>query len=528
MPNTTNDRENFNGNLAQSDDGGLFSEVLLVEDDKGHATFILRALKGIVGSVTHVHSGTEALRAIETLPFELVLCDLRLGDMSGLDIVKTLRAARPHVPTIVLTSSNNIDDAVGAMHAGAVDYMVKDFSSDFTVRLRLAIERTAERASAQIREAALRTERDAFWAAAHSAQDGLAILGSSGVVVFANEAFKNFCSTLGEATSNGVFPNVLNLIAQHDQTVARNLEANLSGHGGDSLWNAELKAKSASGEEKNSRYFSLLLSSTSSAPISEHAFSGAQVPNLRRSVLWVRDITTRKEQEKFQRDLLSTTTHDLKGPLGAILTSAELVLEDDAQKSVRSRELLVRIASCARNSITIIDEMLSARRIQDGVLTIRPRWQLLGELLDDVLLDFQPVARAKAIELTCGRLADGMQIYADRIGFLRVLSNLVSNAIKFTSRGGKVEVNASSVVDGVAISVTDTGSGIDYKERHLLFKRYARLDKHDQVDGTGLGLYVSQSIVDAHNGKIDVTSTVGKGSTFIVTIPNPVVESSHS
>ena len=500
----------------------LFTDVLLVEDDKGHATFILRALKDLVGNITHVTSATEAKERFETRLFELVLCDLRLGDESGLVVVESVRSTRPNVPTIVLTSSNNIDDAVGAMQAGAVDYMVKDFSSDFTVRLRLALERTAERMKSVAREATLRAERDAFWAASHSAQDGLAILGSSGIVVFANEAFQKFCDQLSGGKCQEEHVNIIGLIGPQDESVGKSLKLHLQGIDGSSLWTSELKTREViSGEAKSVRYFELSLSSTAIADVTHGKLQGLATPSLRRSVLWVRDVTSRKDRERFQRDLLSTTTHDLKGPLGAILTSAELILDEGSLPDIKRSELLTRIASCARNSINIIDELLSVRRIQDGALVIRPRFHPVGEFLDDILLDFQSVARAKSISLTCKSIPHEMQLFADRLALSRVVNNLVGNAIKFTPENGKVELSAKEADGATMIAVSDTGQGIEAGEQHLLFQQYSRLEKHSQVEGTGLGLYVSRNIVDAHGGKIDMVSTVGKGTTFIVTIPLP-------
>ena len=185
-----------------------------------------------------------------------------------------------------------------------------------------------------------------------------------------------------------------------------------------------------------------------------------------------------------------------------------------------SGEVVTRIASCARNCITIIDELLSARRIQDGVMVVRPKYYAISDILEDIVLDYSPVAKAKGISLQAKAVKEGLLVYADRISLVRVLGNLVSNGIKFTKSGGTVTVSAEKVGDSVLLAVADTGSGIDAHERHQLFERYSRLDKHDAVEGTGLGLYVTKNIVDAHGGRIEIKSEVGVGTTFLIFLPD--------
>lgn len=505
--------------IAELDTLSLFSHVLLIEDEPAHDRLVTRALKGIVGEVSHAASGEEAIAVLNSSLPELVLCDLHLPDISGVDLLGAMKAIRPGLPVIVMTSSSNLDDAVSAMREGASDYMVKQFSEDFKSRISLVIQRLAEQQHRQLREIQVRAERDAFWAAVHTAKDGLAILGPEGNVVFANEAFDNFCALVGD-DCNSQSRSISSLVEQVDKSVAQELQAKLGSQSNDSLWSAELQVptKNAKGEESCS-FFELSLTSVQ-RDIGDIEIGSEARAMLKRHVVWVHDITRKKEQERFQRDLLSTTSHDLKGPLGAILTSAELISEGTKLEPEKVNELITRIASCARNSITIIDELLSARRIQDGVLVVKPHLYDVADFLEDTVLDYLPMAKAKKLAFSHRALEPGLKVFADRIGLTRILGNLVSNAIKFTPSGGKVELAAERRGKEVRISVTDTGSGIEAKARHMLFTRYARLDKHQEIEGTGLGLFVTKNIVAAHNGRIEVQSEVGVGSTFTVVFPD--------
>jgi DNA-binding response OmpR family regulator/nitrogen-specific signal transduction histidine kinase len=507
----------------------LFSSVLLVEDEPAHAALIKRALMPFVGDIDVVSSGQAALRMIESQFTELVLCDLHLPDMPGLEVIQTIRRALPLMPIVVLTSSANIDDAVSAMREGAWEYMVKQTSGDLSERIRLVVQRVAERKSQLNREMKLRGERDAFWAAVHAASDGLAIVGGEGSVVFASEAFRRFCKAVaGEEIELPI--NVLDVVGRRDEGVSTALRKHLSERSQESIWTTEVKVIDLEKGDPEKHGAELVFEITLSAVSLDSRLQSLDskqlgLPNLHHHVMWVRDITRKKEQERFQRDLLSTTSHDLKGPLGAILTSAELLGESDKLNQSTVNDLVIRIASCARNSINIIDELLSARRIQDGVLVINPRWYDVAEILEDTVLDYLPLAKAKSIQFSYKTPDEELKVWADRIGLNRILGNLVGNAIKFTPKEGRVHLEAKKDGEAARISIEDSGPGIGPKERHQLFERYSRLEKHKEIEGTGLGLFVTKNIVEAHNGRIELESEVGKGSKFSIIFPNPPPDS---
>lgn len=502
---------------GEPDTAAVFSKVLLVEDDDSHVRLISRALRGVVGEVVVARSGSEAFEILSSVLPELVLCDLRLPDFSGLKVLETIREVRPGLPLIFMTSSSQLEDAVAVMRAGAWDYMVKEFNDSFREQLQLVITRCAKRKTQEMRELQIRSERDAFSAAVRSAPDGLSVLDRNGDVVFANNSFYAFCAQAcrGELADP---TNIIDAVSKQDCVAGEQLSEHLKAEGRETLWRFELKVSEPEEDqkEKDPSYFELMLNSIVLG-------SGGDIPHnldIRRYVLWVRDITAKKQRERFQRDLLATTSHDLKGPLGAILTSVDLLEDFQTTNPERATDLITRIGSCARNCVTLIDELLSARRIQDGVLVVRPHPYKVSEALEDVVLDYLPVAKSKPIELFARPLEEHIFVYADKMSLHRVLSNLVSNAIKFTPAGGRVELSAAKVPGATQISVSDNGCGIEAETRPKLFQRYSRLDKHQNVEGTGLGLFVAKNIMDAHDGRIEVRSEVGVGTTFVVTFPD--------
>jgi len=496
----------------------LFSNVLLIEDEAAHADLIRRMLRGLVGEVSHVTSGAAGIEQLQTSFIDLVLCDLNLPDMTALQILEHARAVRPALPFVVLTSSSDLENAVAAMRSGASDYMVKSFSSELRGRLQLVLGRLAEEERRRADELRLRAERDAFWTAAHTTTDGLAILGSESKIVFENRAFLGFRKSIDPLE---VTHDVADLLNHVSPSVAEALREQLSTRSHSALWRTELAVPVQSESGTVTRYFELSLTSVAPPQIQSLGLSEESISGLRRLILWTRDITGRKDQERMNRDLLATTTHDLKGPLGAIINSSELLEQILVNCDPKADELITRIASCSRNCITLIDELLSARRIQDGVFVVKPRWGEVEHELHDIVLDYLPMAKSRGIRFGT-KAGSSAQIFADTLGFRRVLGNLVSNALKFTPHGGSVELSAEKVEGEVRVAISDTGPGIDSALQHTLFEKYGRLDRDQAIDGTGLGLFVTKNIVDAHGGKIEVRSELGKGTTFIVSFPDEV------
>lgn len=489
-----------------------FKNALVVEDDKGHFQLIKRSLKNLTEEITHCTSIAEANEKLKDRDFDVVLLDLGLPDGNGLDLLSPLTESQPDLPVVVMTSSSELTDVVSAMSSGAWDYIVKDFDDHYSDRLTICFDQISSRRADKARELELEAERNAFSKASRTAQDGLAIVNQDGKVAFSNDAFAVFVSHFGCENCR----NLLEMLQGFDEQFCNEFKSHLESADGDTLFSSDLQIPVEFEDGQRVKHYSLNLSSTSA--------SEGPDANDRQCIVWVRDITKAKEREKFQRDLLSTTTHDLKGPIGAIMTAADLLEDADQLEPEQVQGLVVRIGSCARNCISLVDEFLNARRIQDGVLVVKPVFTSLKELIEDSYLDFQPVARSKGIELFCSPVSEEVMVYADHLAIMRVVNNFVSNALKFTQSGGKVSIVAERIGKEVRISVSDTGNGIPAERLHNLFERYSRLEQHQQVEGTGLGLYVAKNIVDSHSGKLEVSSVVGVGTKFSIFLFDPDAE----
>ncbi len=230
-----------------------------------------------------------------------------------------------------------------------------------------------------------------------------------------------------------------------------------------------------------------------------------------------RDVTEKRRMEEMKADFLAMVTHDMKNPVSVIVGYTEILLSDVCPNST-CREMLVSIDSCARGLLHLILNFLDLSRIEAGALRLNRTSVRLEEVLQQVLDYERPLARAKKIELTAK--FDALPVLnADRFQLDRVFVNLVGNAIKFTPPGGRVSVTAGVANGFVVVRVTDTGPGIPAQQMPHLFRKYQRLSHTAQADGTGLGLFIAKSMIDAHGGTIAVESSSGSGATFVVKLP---------
>ena len=485
-------------------DTPMFQKVLLIEDDPSHALLIRRALRLASAEVVEAAKAATAYEALAQGAFDLIVADLHLPDSQGVSHVGKLRELGPRTPVIVLTSSTSLEEAVEAMKLGASDFIVKNFDANFAHIFELALARVHARQRFEREREKLRREMAALRMAIENSNDGLAVLNAMGEVAYANTAFNEFIERCGGSsqTLGGFFSARVAKNAELQAAIdekRRNLPVG-------SVWHSEVTFV-----EDTQTAYGLSLSVIQRVANEEGREEGNE------SVVWVRNITEQKRREQFQREILSTTTHDLKGPLGAIMLSADLA-GSLIRENTKASELILRIASSAQNALTLIDEFLSARRIEEGSFILRPALQPLAPIIREALAPFEPVAAARHVELAAV-VEEPLAAKVDKLGIVRVVGNLLSNAIKFTARGGKVEVRAFKSDDEVHIRVSDSGSGMEPGEVAKIFERFSRLERHKEVAGTGLGLFVVRSIVSAHGGKIEVTSKLGQGTTFDLCLP---------
>ena len=241
-----------------------------------------------------------------------------------------------------------------------------------------------------------------------------------------------------------------------------------------------------------------------------------------------RTIDELKSRDALKTQFLSNISHDLRTPLAAIITHAEILREGMlGDLNPKQRDSVAGIVNGGQQLLDMIDEILTYVRGESDQVTLARTEFSITELVDQVRMLNQALAAKKRLTIERMNGDDLPSVYADRDKLKHVLGNLIGNAIKFTPDGGRIWIsfarrgrNAQELV----VEVGDTGRGIARDHYELVFREFAQVDASPSRPhhGTGLGLAIARKLVELHSGRIWVESELGKGSRFFFTLPlNP-------
>lgn len=221
-----------------------------------------------------------------------------------------------------------------------------------------------------------------------------------------------------------------------------------------------------------------------------------------------------------RNEFLSIVSHDLRGPLMTISAVAALMDQQAPfdETGQRTRGWADRVRRSVSVMERLISDLLDFNSFEDGQLRVAAERLDIRSLIHGAIDSFQAVALAKGLSLEADLPGDPVMTKHDPHRMLQVLSNLIHNAIKFTAEGGSIRIHVARVGTFCQVSVSDTGVGIPDGELTGIFERFRQLNPSDHM-GLGLGLYISQWIVEAYGGRIWAESQVGVGTTFHFTLP---------
>jgi len=237
-------------------------------------------------------------------------------------------------------------------------------------------------------------------------------------------------------------------------------------------------------------------------------------------VISARDIRARKEAEQLQSTFLSVISHELQTPIAIIKGYADLLSDADEELPPdKMRQKLAIIGAEADRLSKMVENLLYASRIQAGGLKLSLEPVAVLPLAQHIAQRASALSAKHTIEVRVPENLPTVLADYERIG--EVLLNLTENAIKYSPNGGRIEISARATADEVIVSVTDEGIGVPEADRDRLFERFSRLDSRliRQMKGTGLGLFICKSIVEAHRGRIWAESAPGGGSRFSFSLP---------
>jgi signal transduction histidine kinase len=222
--------------------------------------------------------------------------------------------------------------------------------------------------------------------------------------------------------------------------------------------------------------------------------------------------------ERLRRDLVANVSHELKTPISALRARLENLL--DGVERPDPETLQVMLAQSERLG-RLVDQLLELARLESGEVPLRREAVPLRPLVSRVVSEIEVTRARQDVQLSQDVPDDLPAVFADAERLHQVLFNLLDNAVRFTPEGGRVRVTASGHNGSVDVAVSDTGPGIDAEHLPRLFERFYRVDTARSRDegGTGIGLAIARSVVEAHGGRIWAESEPGTGSTFTFELP---------
>ncbi len=232
-------------------------------------------------------------------------------------------------------------------------------------------------------------------------------------------------------------------------------------------------------------------------------------------LLILTDLTEVQRLDQVRRDFVSNVSHELRTPLASIRALVETLA--DGVEGDEAPEFYARILRQVDRLTTLVNELLDLSRIESGAMQLKPERVQVGQLLAEAAGLLQ--TRAEAGEVTIVVEGTELEVEADRAALLRVATNLLDNAVKWSPPGGRVWVTARDEGDLVAITVRDEGPGIPEADQPRVFERFFKSDASRANAGVGLGLAIVKHLVRAHSGTATVVSRPGEGAAFTVRLP---------
>ena len=248
-----------------------------------------------------------------------------------------------------------------------------------------------------------------------------------------------------------------------------------------------------------------------------------------------RDLELSRANEKLRKfdeaksNFISIVAHQLRTPLSGVKWTLSMLLSGDmGELNNNQKTFLMKSYESNTRMITLVNDMLVADRIQSGRMHYGFKHFDIIDLMDNVLFEMSPEASRKNIAIEYKNKFENLpQVYADPEAMRAVLQNLLENSVRYTMNGGKIEIDVKKEKDHLVISVADSGIGIPEDQKKNVFSKFFRASNavKQETDGSGLGLYITKTIVERNGGTIWFESVLDQGTVFYFTVP---LEENHA
>ena len=474
-------------------------KILVVDDEKVIRGGCREVLTQEGYEVLLAESGEQGLKMIEEEHFDIILLDLMMPGLSGFDVLSHVKRLHPDTSIIIITGYATIENSIEAMRKGAFDFIPKPFSPE---QLRVVVSKAIEHTGA-LKDIA--NEKSRMHGLVDLLSNGVMVSDAEKKLVLANPAFMKIMGFQGK----DIIGKPFTVLVKNEQLQEMIENALSLTEDASTELTQELEVEE-SGENKKAVYVARC------RPFRDRIGRNLGV------IAVLNDITYLTEINQLKTDFVSMVSHEIKNPMSSVLAQIKVV-QDELAGSVtpKQKDILGRVSEKIYGLINLSSELLNLAQKEAGLATLERTQCDISAILKEQVDFHYPKARAKGIQLELDQLPDLPPVFANKQNMEEVFSNLITNAITYTSGKGKITVSARPENLYLCISVSDTGMGIEKEDLDRIFDRFYRVknEKTRYIIGTGLGLPIVKGIVEAHNGMIRVESKPDSGSTFSVYIP---------
>lgn len=508
---------------------------IIIVDDEPLVTSTLKTLLTLETDYYPVtfNSPAKATEYLKESQADLIISDFFMPEMNGIEFLRIAKEFHPGASLVLLTGYADKESAIKAINEiGLYRYLEKPWDNqDLLLCIKNGLERShlMENLEQKIDELSLAKEKLENYneqlesivkertadllksneelektnikigAIINYCADGIITVTKNGFITQVNPAFERISGIESQNIINKDFNSIF--ISENNSSICDELNPNLD------ILLRNYKLKRIDKKEN-------IPVEISFAPIISINYD-----EVSHYVGVIRDITPQYEMDRLRDDFIATLTHDLRTPLLAAIQTLRFFLDRSlGDLSDKQNKFLSTMLISNQDMLGLVNALLEVYKYESGKLILCKELFSLKDFINKCSQELKCLIETKNINLIIEDFND-KNIYADKQELKRVHVNLLGNAISYTPSGGEIRIIVDYNNENVSVFVKDNGTGIPAEDVSKLFNRFSQGTSKKRSTGTGLGLYLSRQIIEAHSGKISLESELGKGSRFKYTIP---------
>ena len=463
----------------------------------------------------------EALEFLKTNKPEIIISDFAMPEMNGLEFLKEAKKIYPDTCMIMLTGYADKENAVRAINeVGLYKYIEKPWDNDdLIINIKNGIEKSNLISTLKEKNEELKRYSEHLEDMVRLRTDALSL---------ANEKLNAIISNCADGIITVSEDKKIESVNGSAETLFGLSEKLIIGNKSDELLFVENNLFSSKLCENSGIINNVIIKNAVNGREISTDISYAKIAPNNDFVFVIRDMTVHKEAQRLREDFIATLTHDLRTPLLAAIQTLQFFTDGSLGTLTDKQNLLLStMLQSNKDMLGLVNALLEVYKYESGTIPMVKSEFNINELVEQCKNELTALAEAKNINIETDLTQTyDKEILADRREIRRVIINLLGNAINYTNENGNVSIKTTLNKNDFMFSVKDNGIGIASDDINKMFKRFSQGTQNRRSVSTGLGLYLSKQIIEAHGGKIWIESIQNKGSEFFFLLLNSVAEKS--